>query len=121
MILVLSSFLTYYATTSQTTTSTSVATRLAIGLRRLGKTIASINAIWIVVSCLFQFINFYDRCYCNSCVISRGARAFNVMIMDNDVLAPMKNAWIGGATLAGAGAVIYVVFVNVFINPQLPE
>lgn len=44
-----------------------------------------------------------------------------MMIMDNDVLAPMKNAWIGGATLAGAGAVIYVVFVNVFINPQLPE
>ncbi|KAF8231001.1 hypothetical protein L208DRAFT_1437869 [Tricholoma matsutake] len=121
MILVLSSFLSYYSTTaSPRSTSALFARHLSIILRRLGKIIASVNAIWIVISCLFQFSNFYDRCYCNSCVLSKGASAFNVITLGPRDIEVMKGAWIGGACLAAGCAITYVVFVNLFINPQLP-
>ena len=121
MVLVLSSFLSHYSTTvPPKSTSAFIAKYLSIILRRLGKVIASINTVWIVVSCLFQFSNFYDRCYCNSCVISKGAKAFNVITLNHGEISGMKDAWVGGAYLAAGGAIIYVVFVNLFINPQLP-
>jgi hypothetical protein len=119
MILVLSSFLSYYSITAVSqSTSALLARRLSIILRRIGKIAASINAIWIIVSCLFQFSNFYNRCYCNSCVISKGANAFNVISMGD--LSGMKAAWIGGAYLASGCAIVFVVFVFVFIHPRLP-
>ena len=60
--LMLSSLPTYYysTTTSQMTTSASITKRLAICLRHVGnlQIIVNINAIWIIISCVFHF---YDR------------------------------------------------------------
>jgi hypothetical protein len=121
MILVLSSFLSHYSITAPPkSTSAFFTRRVSIILRRFGKIIASVNAIWIVVSCLFQFSNFYDRCYCNSCVLTKGAKAFTVIILSHGELVAMKGAWIGGAYLAAGCAITYMVFVNLLINPQLP-
>jgi hypothetical protein len=121
MVLVLSSFLSHYSTTAPAkNTSALITGHLSIFLRRLGKIIASFNAVWIVVSCMFQFSNFYDRCYCNSSVFGWGAQAFDVILLNHDDISGMKGAWIGGAFLAAGSAIICVVFVNLFINPELP-
>jgi len=93
---------------------------MSITLRRLGKVIASLNGVWIFVSCLFQFINFFDRCYCNSSVFGWGAKAYNVILLVHDDVAGMKNAWIGAAFLAAGSSILCLVFVNLFINPELP-
>jgi hypothetical protein len=82
--------------------------------------IASLNAVWIVVTCMFQFSNFYDRCYCSSTVLGLGARAYNVILLNHDDISAMKGAWIGGAVLAAGAATVCVVFVNLFIDPELP-
>jgi hypothetical protein len=42
---------------------------LSIFLRRLGNLLATANAIWIFVVCLFQFGGFFDRCWCDSSVL----------------------------------------------------
>ena len=123
IILVLSSFLSYYSTTTPAGGIQAwIARHSSIFLRRLGKVIAFFNAAWIVVSCMFQFSNFYDRCYCNSSVLGRGARnAFCVIQITHEEVVGLKGAWIGGAFLAAGSTIICVIFVNLFINPQLPE
>ena len=93
----------------------------SIFLRRLGKLIATLNSIWIFISCMFQLSNFYYRCYCNSDVFWLRGRASNVIqLMAND-LAGAKGAWLGGVFLAGGVVVIYVGFVELFRGPPLPD
>jgi hypothetical protein len=122
IILVFSSFLAHHSTTASAgSVSAQIARPLSVILRRLGKVVASFNAMWIVVTCLFQFSNFFDRCYCNSSVFGWGEKAFFVISLTHEDVAGMKGAWIGGAFLAAGSVIICVIFVNLFINPQLPE
>jgi hypothetical protein len=126
MMLLTSSVLTYYLTKSPThfqghvilTLQARVARSLSIFLRRLGKVIAGLNAVWIVAVGLFQFSNFFDRCYCNSSVMGLGRYAY-------DVIAPvdvgsMRTAWMGGFFLGAGAAMIFAGFVTLFIDPPLP-
>jgi hypothetical protein len=103
----------------------SIARHLAVWLRRLAKPLATINTLWILTTCLFQFTNVFDRCYCNSSVFGRGESAFSTILKDlasdSGILLPMRNAWVGGVCLAGGSAFLFVGFVNVFVNPPLPE
>ncbi|KAG6853487.1 hypothetical protein C0991_004033 [Blastosporella zonata] len=123
MLLLVSSFLSHYVsmTSYANTTAVVLARWTAIAFRRLGKTLAAFNAIWIVVSCLFQFSNFFDRCYCNSSVLTRGVTTWTVIVFITEDVASMRGAWIGGVVLAAGSASLFVLFVNLFINPQLPE
>ncbi|KAF8979770.1 hypothetical protein BDQ17DRAFT_1201389, partial [Cyathus striatus] len=93
----------------------------AILLRRAGKFIASLNAVWIIASCMFQFTNFFDRCYCNSSVFGLGAAAYNVILPQMVDLVGMRVAWIGGVMLAGGTAFLFLAFVYLLVNPTLPE
>ncbi|RXW13781.1 hypothetical protein EST38_g12071 [Candolleomyces aberdarensis] len=140
-LLLISSFLVHYVSTSSPSSAytrirplnlrqyqggrsyplrLSIARHLAIFLRRLAKLLATVNAIWILAACLFQFGNFFDRCYCNSSVFGRGSGAYNIIDWTTLNKAPMKNAWVGGVCLAGGTAFLFVGFVNVFIDPPLP-
>ena len=84
----------------------------SIFLRCFGKLIATLNSIWIVVSCSIQLSgNFYDTCYCNSIVYSLQGRAYTVIQLVVDDLAGMMGARIGGVCLAAGVVVIYVGFV----------
>ena len=141
MLLVTSSVLTHYARTPQAIHKekaipegeaihggqaihhwpTKAAARTSIIVRRLGKLIAAINAVWLVVACLFQFANVFDNCYCNSSVFSLGRHAYTVITLLPGDIAGIQSAWIGSIFLAGGTAFIYVAFVNFFFIPPLPE
>jgi hypothetical protein len=89
---------------------------LVIFLRRLGKVLATCNAIWIILVCTFQFSGFFSRCYCNSSAIGlgSGSGAYDVIIITaNEVKGP----WIGGVALALGSAFLFIGIVNLFINP----
>jgi len=117
VMLVLSSFLSHYSTTTRRNTLARVTRQLSIILRRLGKILALINAIWIVVLCLFQFGKFFERCWCDSCVLGLGTKAFNEINFVGDDIGRMKRGWIGGVVLAACSATVYAIFVNLFLNP----
>ncbi|KAG5734151.1 hypothetical protein E4T56_gene1216 [Termitomyces sp. T112] len=124
MLLLVSSFLSHYVSMRRHPAdhlSTILARLISIGIRRLGKVLAVFNAIWIVVTCLFQFSNYLDRCYCNSSVLGRGITAWNVITYDPQDISNMRGAWIGGVVLAAGSATLFVFFVNLFINPRLPN
>lgn len=100
--------------------STRFAARLSIILRRLGKVLATGNAVWIVLACILQFSSFFDRCYCNSSVLGLGSFAYDVIDLVPGDVATMKAAWIGGVALASGCSALFVGWISVFINPPLP-
>jgi hypothetical protein len=71
-------------------------------------------------STTFQFSNFYSRCYCNSSATGLGARAYSSILFHAEDLSAMEGAWIAGTPLAAASVAVCVIFVNLFINPELP-
>jgi hypothetical protein len=109
MLLVTSSALAHYSTQvthkadgqAVYTRATRIAGALSIVLRRLGKVVATCNALWIVLACIFQFSSFFDRCYCNSSVLGLGRLAYDVIQLVDADISTMKAAWIGGVALAG--------------------
>ncbi|KAF5381851.1 hypothetical protein D9757_008359 [Collybiopsis confluens] len=130
-ILVASSILSHYSTlnfpsqnlrdTERQNSRVETAASLSIALRRLGKVLAAANTAWIVTTCIFQFSAFFDRCYCDSSVIGLGiSKAFNVIEFTPDDLTSMRGAWIGGVFMAIISAGIYIGFINIIINPQIP-
>jgi hypothetical protein len=118
---VISSLLSHYSTTApSTSTSGRIAGKLSIALRRLGKIVASLNAVWILMACLFQFGNFCSRCHCNSSALGFGEWAYNTVSLNSDDLLGMRGAWKGGAFLAAGTATLCIVYVNLLLNPELP-
>ncbi|KAJ6492048.1 hypothetical protein C8R45DRAFT_867557 [Mycena sanguinolenta] len=123
ILLVGSSVLAHYSTFNDEHTKETrlqFAGKLSIKLRRFVKVLASINASWIIVVCLFQFSSFFDRCWCDSSVMYLGSKkAYNVIEVSD--VAAVRSPWIGGVFLASSCAILYLVFVNVFNNPVLPK
>ncbi len=91
-------------------------------LRRLAKIGATINATWVIVICLFQFSNFYDNCFCDSSVFGRGrSDSYNVLALRAEDLGDIRNAWYGGVALSAGAAILFVFFVQFYVNPPLPR
>jgi hypothetical protein len=99
-----------------------IARHLAIVLRRLAKVLATINAFWVLIACLFQFGNYFDTCFCNSSLFGRGRGAFSTMdFSSRELIESTKHHWIEGVFFGGGTAFLFVVFVNVFIRSPLPR
>jgi len=117
MLLLASSILTHYYTITTYGLRAHAAKHFSIFFRLLGKFIAAFNAIWIVLVNMLQFGGFFDRCYCNSNVLSLRDRAYNVIAMMPGDVSVIKSAWVGGVCMAAGSVIVYTLFVNVFINP----
>ena len=129
VLLVTSSILTHFSATSRTRTRSTgeypspdhdkvlrFVRTMAIFLRRLGKSLAACNAIWIVLVCVLQFGSFFNRCFCFGSVFGLGsAEAYDIFIIGaNEVTVP----WLGGVGFAAGSAALYVGFINLFINAK---
>jgi hypothetical protein len=80
-----------------TRASARVAAAMSTLLRRLAKFMAVCNAIWIVLSCIFQFSSFFDGCWCNSSVLGRGkSGAYCVIDYQQSDIKGFTSTWIGG-------------------------
>ncbi|KAJ3518615.1 hypothetical protein NMY22_g13585 [Coprinellus aureogranulatus] len=127
MLLLASSILAHCATALRRVGGRSAAAArwFSIALRRIGKLLAAFNSIAVVVTCLFSFGNFYNRCYCNTSVLGRGissAYYSPVEITLPDVAKATLSAWIGGSFLAIGAAVIFGVFLILNIKTaHLPK
>jgi hypothetical protein len=99
----------------------SICANLSIALRRLAKFFAIINTVWVLTTSIFQFTNFFNRCYCNSSVLGHGSlKAYDVISNTPEDLRNITHAWVGALILAGASAVSFVFGVNLWIDPPLP-
>jgi hypothetical protein len=75
--------------------------KLAVATRYLGKTIATINAFWIILSSIFELIGFYESCWCTGTVLGLGERAWVVLFVSGDEMREeAEPSWIGGLAMS---------------------
>ncbi|KAG1753665.1 uncharacterized protein EDB91DRAFT_1234099 [Suillus paluster] len=121
MMLLTSSILAHYAAgySHRPSLSSRIALALSHGLRRMGKILAIANSIWVVVACIFVYSSFYDTCYCNSSVVSRGTGAYDVIIETAPQAAVLRAAWIGAVAMACISALVFLGVMNL-LSDRLP-
>jgi hypothetical protein len=88
--------------------------RFALFLEIVGTCLAACNAVWLIVLCILQFAGFWSRCWCDSCVLSRGvSAAFNVFLPTAQDILDAKIKWIPGLVLAIGSSIVYIFVVFV--------
>ena len=117
ILLVISSVLTHFlASTKLGPRVRNFGMAITIVLRRSGKILSTFNAIWIVLACALQFGNFFQRCFCNSSSFGLRDHAFDIIEI-HDTRA-VKGVWIGGVAFASGTALLFVIFVNLFVGAR---
>ncbi|TGJ83945.1 hypothetical protein E0Z10_g4792 [Xylaria hypoxylon] len=77
----------------------------AVLTRLLGRTLAVVNTLWIILSTLWELVGFYNNCWCDSTYLSKGARGWVLLFVETSDMANAATApWAGG------------VFLSVFIG-----
>ncbi|KAJ7458902.1 hypothetical protein FB451DRAFT_1341767 [Mycena latifolia] len=99
-VLLSSSLYPRVSLTEKTRRRCSLSPTLAIITRRAAKTLACINAIWIVLTCTFQLAGVYSTCWCNSSRLYLGSRAYNVMILTEPDMHNFLTPVVASTTLA---------------------
>ncbi|PPR00406.1 hypothetical protein CVT26_009691 [Gymnopilus dilepis] len=129
LMLLTSSILAYYSTIEHShirqgrrfrSAKAGISRVLSIFLRRTGKILASLNALWIIAIGMLQFSNMFENCYCNSSVLGLGEKAYDVILLTVNDVGSMRGAWIGGFSLSAVTVVVFVGFVTIFVHPKLP-
>ncbi|KAG1836978.1 hypothetical protein DFJ58DRAFT_749620 [Suillus subalutaceus] len=122
MMLLLSSILAHSSAADPRRVSLYARLALAVShvLRWTGKSLALLNFFLATMACVFQYSSFYDRCYCNSSVFSRGSTAYAVVIETTAQAAQAKTAWIGALVLACTSASVFLGILNL-LSDTLPS
>ena len=119
LILVFSSYLSHRWSLLQEKgeqSGNSILGPMAVITRVIGKTLAVINAFWILLACIFQFTGTYDTCWCNSCALDLIRRPGWVALFASpaQIADQSSSAWIGGACLSIV--VTFVVTAWIFLS-----
>jgi len=120
MLLLTSSILAHhsaaYSRRMSSSPSACVALTWSHWLRWTGKLLAIVNTIVVILASVFQYSGFYDRCFCNSSVFSRGGTAYAVIIETAAQAAQAKSAWIGALVMACTSAAIFLSVLNLLLD-----
>ncbi|PVF92987.1 hypothetical protein CPB86DRAFT_716343 [Serendipita vermifera] len=90
---------------------------LAVVLRLFGKALATLNSAWIVIHCLFEFTQFYTRCWCQT---NRMTSAW--LFLDEARIRNLDNVrerWLGLALLTGTICAGYISFIGLWTLRRL--
>lgn len=125
MMLLISSILAHYSAapshSNQKSLSSRVPLALSVCLRRMGKLLAIANSIWVILTCVLQYSDFYDTCFCNSSMISRGQAAYITIIETSFQAVLAKAAWYGALSLSLGSAVAFVIFIFLLLDGVPPK
>jgi hypothetical protein len=114
----MSSVLVHYsaAYSHRATPSARVALVLSHWLRRMGKLLAIVNSVRVVLACIFQYSNFYDTCFCLSNVLGRGKPTYaaNIETAAQAHYLLLKAAW-GAFVLASTSALVFLGIGNLLL------
>ncbi|KAI0540835.1 hypothetical protein GGR58DRAFT_459136 [Xylaria digitata] len=73
----------------------------AVSTRILGRTLAVVNTIWIILSTLWELVGFYNNCWCDSTYLSKGTGGWVLLFVETREMAHAAAApWAGGVFLS---------------------
>lgn len=86
-------------------------TTLALATSHLGKSLAGLNALWLLCISVFQFTNLYNTCWCSSSIVSLHGNAWVALFAsDLQIEQASKAPWIGGVVMASTVAFASAAF-----------
>jgi hypothetical protein len=84
---------------------------LALATSHLGKSLAGLNALWLLCISVFQFTNLYNTCWCSPSIVSLHGNAWVALFAsDLQIEQASKAPWIGGVVLASLVAFATAAF-----------
>ena len=81
----------------------------AIAMRLLGKALAVLNGMFIILACILEFIGVYQSCFCRSDYLSLRGRAFISFLSPQEAARVARPFW-----YVGSGVAIITVLVVCF-------
>jgi len=81
----------------------------SVSLRLLGKTLAILNAVFIVFGCILEFVGLYESCFCKSTYFGLRERAYVSFLSTAESVQIARPYWYGGAG-AAISAVLIICF-----------
>lgn len=73
----------------------------AVATRLFGRALAIVNTIWIILSSLWELVGFYDSCWCEGTVLSKGGAAWVVLFRTAEELRERaEGPWAGGIAMS---------------------
>lgn len=76
-----------------------------------GKLIATCNALWLLTSSIFEYVGFYETCWCSASVMSLGGKGWVVLFKNaKDLSDAASNYWVGGVVLSFAVCFLTFMF-----------
>ncbi|KAK4461196.1 hypothetical protein QBC42DRAFT_270579 [Cladorrhinum samala] len=83
---------------------------LAVGFRLLGRTLAIGNALWLIITSLFELVGFFDNCWCEGVVLVWGQDAWVVVFKSAvDLAENASGPW--GGSIAMSSCVMLFSYV----------
>ncbi|RYP05049.1 hypothetical protein DL764_004068 [Monosporascus ibericus] len=74
---------------------------LAVVTRMLGRVLVVANAGWLILSSLWELVGFYDNCWCDGTVLSKGWRGWVILFKESSAMAAAaRQPWAGGVFLS---------------------
>ena len=118
LLCVVSSILSHSYKTSQKRTTTSAIVRgLSIAFRRMAKVLATVNAIGLFVTAIYQYSNLSNDCWCISGKLSLRQKAYVVVIFSNNSMG----IWILGFVMSFLAAGLFLLAINLLRRrPERP-
>ncbi|KAI0907045.1 hypothetical protein F4823DRAFT_630677 [Ustulina deusta] len=73
----------------------------AVLTRILGRTLAVVNTLWIILSTLWELVGFYNNCWCDSTYLSKGAGGWVLLFVEASEMADRaESPWAGSVFLS---------------------
>jgi hypothetical protein len=89
----------------------SILCALAVLTRMFGKTVVVVNAIWLILSSLFQYIGMFENCWCQGCELSLGVKGWIMLFKSSaDLAESASSQWGGGIAMSIIVCVIAFMF-----------
>ena len=81
---------------------------LAVMTRLAGKSLAATNGLFLVTTCVAQFVGLYHTCWCDACIPSLGREAGWVILFASNaqIAEASRGAWIGGVAFSILSAIL---------------
>ncbi|KAK7018898.1 hypothetical protein R3P38DRAFT_1277701 [Favolaschia claudopus] len=89
--------------------------------RWTGKLLAALNAIWLVLHCIFHFSGIYDTCWCDTAILHFGStRSYAVWILTPADVMAFRYPGVGGTVLACGTVLLFLILTNILLDPLKP-
>jgi hypothetical protein len=84
-----------------------------IALRAFGKSIACLNAVLLISSCMLEFFGVYNNCFCGSSRMGLGGKAYIVFLSPEEESQPAAVPWTVGLIMTLAPCICYIIYFSV--------